>query len=146
VASADGRFRLKTRTGYATELHAASLDRSLGGAIGVASEHTGLIIETAPQLSPTSYGSFDPDSDTARFAEAIALDIIWYISAHPHEPLHSLASYEYARVITRQQLLFVTSQPDLFFGPAAPFHFRWGNRMLSFPSATAPVKLREMPH
>lgn len=140
----NGRFRLRTKTGYATQLAAVSADERLSGICRVAlDEKSDLRLKIEPCLSEIAVQSpVDPGSRTVEVAEKAIYSIICYVSAHPKEHLGSLQRYSALGVISPEAMSNFTEHPDVFFGSQSAVKYRWGRDVLHIPDAHTSITLR----
>lgn len=142
TTDAEGSFRLKTKTGYATELHAESADQRLSGKVRLSDDQR-VVLQIQPRLGCIAYRGIHPNSDTAKISEAAVKSIIADISAHPSAPVRSLRNYAEKGVITQEQLDVFVAHPELFLGPTPGVQYEWGDSVLVFHGATTPVSFRK---
>ena len=105
ITRADGTFRLRTRTGYASDLTASSADRRLSARVRVRSHRNSINLRLEPGLSSISYREVDPLSDTAKLAAVAVRSIMYDISRRPTRPPQSLHGYARRGVISDEQFL-----------------------------------------
>lgn len=144
---AEGRFTLRTTTGYATSLTAETSDGHFFGEKVVKPDETGNLRITANEPSigviEFPYG-VDPNLPVFKVIEPSLEQVIRYVSAHPHEPRHSLEDYAKHGVISQAALNAFTANASLFFGSMPRVQYEWGTDAIVIPDAHRPITLRRV--
>jgi hypothetical protein len=144
---AEGRFTLRTETGYATSLVAETSDRRFFGTKFVKPDETAnlRIIADEPAIGVIEFGGgVDPNLPVFKVIEPSLEQVIRYVSAHPHEPRHSLEDYAKHGVISQAALNAFTANASLFFGSKPRVKYDWGMDAIVIPDAHRPITLRRV--